>query len=988
MRIRFLAVLFSAVQAFGVEATIAVDVARPGVAVSSHLYGIFLEEINHAVDGGIYAGLIRNRAFNEDGSNLTHWSAVGAAALSSDPAQHHGRLSRSLKMQLPGGSRAGVSNGGFWGMKLADGATYTATVWAKAAEGFQGPLSLSLESAAGTVLAQTSIASLGTEWRKYVRLLTVTNPQGSTTNNSLVITATTPGTVWLQFVSLFPPTWKGRANGLRPDLAEALAALQPKTMRFPGGSFVQGWNLTDSPWRWKNTIGELTDRTANRGLWGYVSSNGMGLHEYLQMAEDLGVEPILCVWSGKTTGTDVVPQSDFNAVVQNALDAIEYANGDPETTTWGAQRAQNGHYPPFHLKYVEFGNEDNLSDPNNTYTAYRLPMFLQAIRARYPEIKVVSSVGTLPAGIVPDLLDDHYYAPTSNLLGLARTYDTRTRSGPQVLVGEYAALDFGNSAEPQRKNTLGGAIGEAGFMTGLERNSDLIWSALYAPLLVNDNNHAWDPDLIWFNANQVVLTPNYHVQKLFSTQIGDVVLPVTLADAAGLYVSATLVSSNRTVYIKVVNNNGAPQTATVTLQGATTLTPVAAAAVLTSTNRTDQNTFAAPNAVKPAAAVVPGVSPSFSYAFPANSVTVLTLTGVMTAASPRSAFGRIEAESYDSAPSLTVEPCSETGLNLASITAGSGATYRSIDFGAGAVAMLTRAASDAGAAIEVRLDSADGQLAGACAVPGTGDWTSSACPLSGVSGVHDLYLRFTGSLRLNWVQFFAAPTFPAAGVTNGASFQRGFVPGSIVTIFGVGLSSASGITGASSFPLPRTLAGTSVTINGVAAPLFAVANVNGAEQINLQVPWEIAGQATARIVVSNGGVASAPVQVDVWPARPGVFTWDGFAGAILHGDAYAPVTAANPALKGEVVLIYATGLGAVSDPPATGTSAGASETIGPVEVAIAGTPAQVSYRGLAPGFAGLYQLNVTVPADAPSGMATVTVTAGGAVSQTAGMAVQ
>jgi hypothetical protein len=215
----FLTLLLAAAPVTRGASTITVSVAHPGVPVSSHLYGIFLEEINHAVDGGIYAELVRNRAFNEGGANPTYWNAVGGAALSSDPTQHYGKLTRSLKTQASGGSRAGVSNGGFWGMKLSHGATYTATVWAKAADGFQGPLNLTLESADGTVPAQTTIDGVSADWRKYVRLLTVNNPQGGTADNSMVLTTTSPGTVRLQLVLLFPPTWKARANGLRTDLA-------------------------------------------------------------------------------------------------------------------------------------------------------------------------------------------------------------------------------------------------------------------------------------------------------------------------------------------------------------------------------------------------------------------------------------------------------------------------------------------------------------------------------------------------------------------------------------------------------------------------------------------------------------------------------------------------------------------------------------------------------------------------------------------------
>src|ERR1019366_6826276 len=300
-----------------------------------------------------------------------------------------------------------------------------------------------------------------------------------------------------------------------------------------------------------------------------------------------------------------------------------------------------------------------------------------------------------------------------------------------------------------------------------------------------------------------------------------------------------LETAARTVYLKVVNNNADPRPVTIALDGAAGLSDVAAEAVLTSGDRSDQNTFAAPSAVTPVLTMFSDVSPSFSHTFPGNSVTVLTLTGVTTAPTPRSAFARIEAESYDTASSLAVEPCSENGLDIASTVPGSSATYESVDFGVGAIAMRARAMSDGGSAIEIRLDSAEGKLAGTCLVPKTAGWTTSSCAVSGVNGVHDVYLMFTDSLRLNWVQFLAAPVFTAANVTNGASFRRGIVPGSIATLFGAGLSSVKGIARAA-LPLPRQLAGTTVTVNGIAAPLFALANVNGAEQINLQVPFEIA----------------------------------------------------------------------------------------------------------------------------------------------------
>lgn len=627
-----------------------IDAAQPGVQVSPWLFGIFLEELNHAVDGGLYAELVRNRAFNEmawpgNWSLVQEGGATVTAAL--DVNEHAGAQTSALRMTVAGwaadvgsgggsgpGARAGIVNAGFWGVPLADGVTYTVTLWAKTEVSYTGTIDVQLESNAGTVLGRTSFPAPGATWTRLAAPVRVTNPKGQSNDNVVVVTLGGNGTAWLQMVSLFPSTWKGRPNGLRTDLVEKLAALKPSLMRFPGGAFVEGYDF-NSRWDWKKTIGDVIDRPGHPGLWGYTSSDGMGLHEYLQLAEDLGAEPVLCVWSGYSTGGLIIAESDLGPYVQDALDAIEYANGDAVTSVWGAKRAANGHPAPFHLRYIEIGNEDYLDSTlaaPNSYNAYRFPMFYDAIKQQYPQMNVVSSIGNnwLSAPVTsrrPDLVDEHFYESTANYLTDSHNYDVRDRGGPQVFVGEYAALDFNTTTpqEPARRNTLGGALGEAAFMIGLERNSDIAWGASYAPLFVNVNNQAWLPDLIWFDPSRVVLTPNYWVQQMFSTHRGDWVLPVVADETNGLYAGATMRKGGRTIVLKVVNNAPSANVATIEVRGVGGLNPRGRATVLTSAARTDENSFDAPDTVKPVESFFTGVAPSFPYTFPANSVTVLEL---------------------------------------------------------------------------------------------------------------------------------------------------------------------------------------------------------------------------------------------------------------------------------------------------------------------------------------------------------------------------
>lgn len=341
------------------RASMTVDLSRPGQKVSPLLYGLFFEEINHAGDGGLYAELVSNRSF-EDADTAEGWAPVtsggGEVSLSLDterPLNSQNPHALKLVIRSPDHGRAGVANGGYWGLSVGRAKSYVLTFHARSSEGFAGPLMVSLESAAGQVYAERSLSGVTTDWKRFSATLTCTRSDPSA---RLVLAATRSGTLWLDTVSLVPKdTFRKRANGLRADTARMLADMRPSFVRFPGGCFVEGDQLKNA-YRWKNTIGDLAERPGHWNLWGYRSSDGLGYHEYLQMCDDLGAEPLFVVNCGMAHGGNV-PMEQMDGWVQDALDAIEYANG-PATTKWGALRAKHGHPSPFHLKYMEIGNEN------------------------------------------------------------------------------------------------------------------------------------------------------------------------------------------------------------------------------------------------------------------------------------------------------------------------------------------------------------------------------------------------------------------------------------------------------------------------------------------------------------------------------------------------------------------------------------------------------------------------------------------------------
>ena len=496
------------------EATITVDAAHPGHAIPPTLWGIFFEDINMSTDGGIYPELVRNRSF-EDSDKLENWqfSADGGDSQASVvTADVHGQPPplnpfNRKSLRITAGGPFTLQNEGYWGMNIVSGEGYTLKLAARG-ENFSGRLTAKILSRSGQVLATGEISGIGRSWRFHTLDLSAA---GGDPKAKLEISGDGKGTLYLDMISLMPKkTWKD--HGLRVDLAESLNGLHPAFVRFPGGCWVEGDDFAHMN-HWKNTIGNIDSRTPLWNIWGYNATHGLGFYEYLQLSEDLGAEPLFCINVGMSH-KETVPMDRMGPWVQDALDAIEYANG-PTNSVWGARRAAAGHPAPFDLKYMEIGNENGGFPGYGAH--YRL--FYDAIHAKYPEIKFVAD-GWIDFGqAVPDLVDDHYYDTPEWFMRHARQYDNTDRNGPKVFVGEYAVTrncGLGN---------LRGALGEAAFMTSLERNSDVVLMASYAPLLVNLNHRAWNPDLINFDSSKWYGLPSYYVQKMFAENRGDVSLP-------------------------------------------------------------------------------------------------------------------------------------------------------------------------------------------------------------------------------------------------------------------------------------------------------------------------------------------------------------------------------------------------------------------------------------------------------------------------------
>ena len=398
---KLIALVFCATAALtclGSNPTFTVDASRSAGPVSPTLYGLMTEEINHSYDGGLYAELIRNRAFMDGANAPAYWSVVNdddaAATIALDPTNSfNDKLTMSLRVTVTKATKdhpAGVANRGYWGIPVQPATSYHALILARAESGFSGPVTISIVSDDGKkVYATQTFSGLGTEWNKFAVTLK-TGDVTPTAQARFVMTMDQPGTVWFGMVSLFPPTWNDQPNGFRKDLMQMLVDLNPKFLRFPGGNYVEG-ETVETRFDWKKTIGPIWERHGHRCPWGYRSTDGLGLLEFLEWCEDMKAEPVLAVYAGYSLrGSHVNPGPDLEPFVNEALEEIEYVTGDTNST-WGARRAQDGHPAPFNLHYVEIGNEDWF-DKSRSYDA-RFAQFYDAIKAKYPQLKTISTIG-------------------------------------------------------------------------------------------------------------------------------------------------------------------------------------------------------------------------------------------------------------------------------------------------------------------------------------------------------------------------------------------------------------------------------------------------------------------------------------------------------------------------------------------------------------------------------------------------------------------
>ena len=536
--------LSAALSSFAQTHVMDVNTGKKGAPIQNTMYGIFFEDINYGADGGLYGELIKNRSF-EFKQNLMGWTTFGNVNVKDDGPFE--RCPHYVEVTYPGHDdrRSGLQNDGFGGISLKQGDSYRLSLWAKAPQGnasIQVQLIDQITDNDPQDFVSQELKITSGEWKKYEIILK--SPKNDK-EASLRIMLNGKAPVCLEHISLFPVnTFKNRKNGMRADLAQALADLHPGVFRFPGGCIVEGADL-ESRYQWKNTIGPVENRPINENRWQYVMKNrfspdyyqsyGLGFFEYFQLSEDIGAEPLpvlnvgmVCQFQNKEESAHV-PVDELQPYIQDCLDLIEFANGDT-TTTWGHKRAEMGHPAPFNLKYIAVGNEQW-----EDFYFKRLKPFVKAIREKYPDIKIIGTCGPSPEGesyehgwkamreIGADLVDEHFYSSEEWFLNNAVRYDSYSRKGPKVFAGEYACHGVG-----KKWNHYETSLYEAAFMTGLERNADVVHMATYAPLFAHVKMWQWRPDMIWFDNTNMFKSVSYYVQQMYSCNKGTNVLKLTM----------------------------------------------------------------------------------------------------------------------------------------------------------------------------------------------------------------------------------------------------------------------------------------------------------------------------------------------------------------------------------------------------------------------------------------------------------------------------
>jgi alpha-N-arabinofuranosidase len=606
----------------GAPAVLTIHADHPVSTVSPTLYGLMTEEINYSYDGGLYAEMVRNRTFRGSWDGAQYWYLVeeGNAAAKIGVDKETGpseALKTSLRIdveQADARDQAGVLNVGWWGMPLRPETTYKGSLYAKTDSADVGPLTVSLVgNDSGKVVATTSVPGLTTDWKQYEFTLKTGAIEASSANH-LVLSVGHAGTLWLNLVSLFPPTYHNRVNGNRIDLMEKLAAMHPAFLRFPGGNYLEGDHIAER-FQWKKTIGPLVDRPTHPSPWHYWSSDGMGLLEFLEWCEDLKMHPVLAVYAGYSMMQEHVnPGPDLDPYVQDALDEIEYVTGGTDTK-WGAERAKDGHPAPFKLTYVEIGNEDWF-DKSGSYDG-RYAQFYKAIKAKYPDLQLIAT--TPVKSVKPDVVDDHFYVRATQFFHDATHYDKTDRNGPKIFVGEWA------TREGMPTPNFGAALGDAAWMTGMERNSDIVVMASYAPLFVNvdPGGMQWETDLIGYNAMKSYGSPSYYAQVMFASYLGDHTLGSELKGAGPkFFYSITENTAKKQLYLKLVNASSTPQAVDIDLTGAK-LAKTAKLVSLSAHDTQATNTIDAPEYIVPVDSTLNDVSSQFHHTLPGYSIQVI-----------------------------------------------------------------------------------------------------------------------------------------------------------------------------------------------------------------------------------------------------------------------------------------------------------------------------------------------------------------------------
>lgn len=570
-----------------------IQTKKLGAEIQPTMYGLFFEDINYGADGGLYAELVKNRSF-EFPQNLMGWKTFGHVTLKDDGPFE--RNPHYVRLAYPGHDhkRTGLENEGFFGIGVKAGEEYRFSVWARLPEGSSSE-KIRVEivkpntNAERHAFASEELTIDSKEWKKYQVILKPTQTEDKST---LRIFLASKGTIDLEHVSLFPvDTWKGHENGLRKDLAQALYDIKPGVFRFPGGCIVEGTDL-NTRYDWKKTVGPVENRPLNENRWHYTfqhrffpdyyQSYGMGFYEFFLLSEEIGSEPLpvlSCGLACQFQNSDPhahVAVCDLDSYIQDALDLIEFANG-AVTTKWGKVRADMGHPAPFNLKFIGIGNEQWGSEYPE-----RLEPFMKAIRKAHPEIKIIGSSGPDSEGkqfeylwpemkrLKADLVDEHFYRPESWFLSQGARYDNYDRKGPKVFAGEYACHGKG-----KKWNHFNASLLEAAFMTGLERNADIVHMATYAPLFAHVEGWQWRPDMIWFDNLKSVRSVSYYVQQLYAHNKGTNVVPLTMNNKPvtgaegqkGLFASAVWDKDSQSYIVKVVNTSDQAQPLSLTFAG-------------------------------------------------------------------------------------------------------------------------------------------------------------------------------------------------------------------------------------------------------------------------------------------------------------------------------------------------------------------------------------------------------------------------------------